>query len=201
MADKPKRTKAQQAAITKKALATRRKNLRAAGKPVSKTTPAKKRKYTPKKRGMLSAMTGAEGRNAFRQLASGVVGGGLYLIYEDQVTIPGSTPEKKAVIAVVGAYILATMGKRPNVASGIIGAAAYDFFKVKGLLSDSADTQMKRMKYADPLQNVPVSLSDDAMLLAQSGQMNLADAQTFDLQQDSRGVYSYQPVYAQTDTF
>jgi len=193
MSNPKKRTKAEQTAITKKSKATRRKNLRA-------STPMKrKRSSNPRKKGYLSAMTGVESRNAFRSLASGTIGGGLYLVYEDQVDLgTGSTPEKKGAIAAIGAFVLATMGKRPNVAAGIIGAASYDFFKTKGLLSDSSDTQMARMQYADPLQNIPIQLSDNQMYLTQTGEMNLAEATEFDLADEGSW---YQPIYAQTDTF
>ena len=154
-------TKKQRSLAAQKAARTRKRNMAA-----KKTT----RRRRPKKKGMLSAMTGAEGRNAFRSMVSGAVGGGLYLVYEDQVDLgTGSTPEKKGALAVLGAYVLATMGKRPNMAAGITGAAAYDFFKEKGLLNDPGAVQMGRMQYADPLSNIPVSLNDDQMYLAQGG--------------------------------
>lgn len=139
-------------------------------------------------------MSGAEGKAAFSTMVSGVVGGGLYLVYEDQVDLgQNSTPEKKGALALVGAYVLATMGKRPNIAAGITGAAAYDFFKAKGLLNDSASTQMDRMKWADPLQNVPVMLSDDDMYLAQGGNP-LALAESGPFADDGQ----YLPDYAAT---
>lgn len=193
-----KRSAASYKAAAHKAQLTRKRNLRAGSKSPAKRSTTTKRRRPAKKKGFLSAMTGAESRNAFRSLASGTIGGGLYLIYEDQVALPDSTPEKKAAVAALGAYVLATMGKRPNVAAGIIGAAAYDFFKTKGLLSDSSDTQMQRMNYADPLQNIPIQLSDDAMNLAQAGEMNLAEAMEMDL---ADGGDWYQPPYAETYTY
>ena len=195
MAEKKKRSAASYKAAAKKAQATRKKNLRGNSPAKRKSTPAKRRKTT-KKKGMLSAMTGVEARNAFRSMASGAVGGTLYLVYEDQVDLGvGSTPEKKGAIAVLGAYVLATMGKRPNTAAGIVGAAAYDFFKTKGLLEDSSDTQMKRMNYADPLKNVPIQLSDNQMLSLQTGEMNLS-ANSMDLADNQD--FNYQPPYADT---
>lgn len=173
----------------------------AAGKKAARTrkrtasTTPKRRRRTTKPKGFLSQIGGVEGRNAFRTLTSGAVGGTLYLVYEDQVDIQNMTPEKKGAIAAVGAYALAVMGKKPNVAAGIIGAAAYDFFKEKGLLDDPMNTQMNRMKYADPLQNIPTMLSDDNMMLASNNeQMYLSqNGQDMYLQDDQ-----YLPDYAAT---
>lgn len=185
-----KRTKAQRSASAKKAARTRRRNASASA------TPRRRRRRTTKKKGFLSDFTSVENRNAFNTMVSGTVGGGLYLVYEDQVTISGTTPEKKVGLAVLGAYFIGVMGKKPNVSAGVMGAAAYDFFKAKGLLQDNMDlqdpayNQMMRQNYADPLENVPLTLSDDAMMLAQSGQMSLQDAEELD--------NSYLPNYADT---
>ena len=158
-------TKEQRSQAAKKAARTRKRNENA----LAKKKPVKKRKRATKK-GFLSQIGGVDGRNAFKSMASGAVGGTLYLVYEDQVDLGASTPEKKGAVAVLGAYFLATMGKRPNTAAGIVGAAAYDFFKEKGLLGDPADVQMSRVEYADPLQNIPTMLSDNDMYLAQNGE-------------------------------
>jgi len=189
-----RRTKAQRSAAAKKAAATRKRNA------AKKTTTRRRR---PAKKGMLSSMTGAEGRNAFRSMVSGAVGGGLYLVYEDQVDLgTNSTPEKKGALAVLGAYVLATMGKKPNMAAGITGAAAYDFFKEKGLLNDPGDVQYSRMEWADPLQNVPMTLSDDQMYLAQGGafgdDMYLAENDMYLAADQYEDMNEYQPDYAAT---
>lgn len=200
VADTKKRSKAEQDKINRKAKLTRARNKRSLSAPKKAGSPAKRKRRSPAKRkGFLSAMTGAEGKNAFRALASGGVGGTLYLIYEDQVDLGTTTniPEKKAAIAIFGAYLLATMGKKPDTAAGIAGAALYDFFKTKGLLSDASGTQMARMNYADPLKNIPEQLSDNDMYLMQSNQMSLQDSK-FDLQ-DGSGFY--QPPYADTTSF
>lgn len=205
MAD-TKRTKSEQDKINRKTKLTKARNKRSLSAPKKKTSTAvakrTKRRSPAKRKGFLSAMTGPEAKNAFRSMASGGVGGFLYLVYEDQVDLGSVTnlPEKKAGIAIFGAYLLATMGKRPDTASGIAGATMYDFFKTKGLLQDSAGTQMKRMKYANPLDNIPTHLSDNQMYLAQTGQMDLQDASNMDLAEDGSG-FSYEPPYAQTYTF
>jgi len=185
-----KRTKAQRSASAKKAVRTRRRN--------ATTTPTRRRRRTTKKKGFLSEISSVENRNAFSTMVSGSLGGLGYLVYEDQVTITNMTPERKGGLAVLGAYFVGVMGKKPNISAGIMGAAAYDFFKAKGLLQDDylqdpAYTQMQRQAYADPLQNVPMTLSDDAMMLAQSGEMSLQEASDMD--------NSYLPDYADTNTY
>lgn len=187
-------TKAQRSAAAKKAARTRKRN---AGSTTAKRRTTRRR--TTRKKGLLSMPSPAESRAAFKSLASGAVGGGLYLIYEDQVTLQDPTPEKKALFAGIGSYLLATMGGKPQVAAGAVGAAAYDFFKAKGLLDDPADVQMSRVQYADPLQNIPVQLSDDQMHLAQGGD-NTYLAQE-DFLQDGGPFNDYQPHYADTTNY
>jgi len=121
-------------------------------------------------------------------MISGTVGGALYQIFDAQVTIPAETPEKKLLYAGLGCYLLSMMGKRPQVAAGAMGAAAYDFFKAKGFLEDGPwGSQVSRQQWADPLQNIPVTLSDDQAMSLQAGMhengmylqdhnMNLQDA-------------------------
>lgn len=180
-------TKAQRSAAAKKAARTRKRN--AAKKPV------RRRRRSTAKKGFLSQIGGVESRNAFRSMASGAVGGTLYLVYEDQVDIQNMTPEKKGAIAAVGAYFLAVMGKKPNTAAGIVGAAAYDFFKVKGLLNDPMQTQMSRINYANDLSNIPEMLSDEQMYLA-SDDMDLQDDMY--LAEDMYLQDQYLPDYAAT---
>lgn len=185
-----KMTKAQRSAAAKRAARTRKRN---------SSKPTRRRRTTRRrKKGLLSMPSQAESRAAFRSMASGTIGGGLYLIYEDQVDLgSGSTPEKKGAIAALGAYFLSTWGQKPNVAAGVMGAAAYDFFKEKGLLEDSAATQMKRMNYADPLSNVPIMMNDDQMYLAQGG----AQGEDMYLQESGPFAEGYQPHYADTEYY
>lgn len=152
----------------------------------------RRRKST--KKGFLSAV-GTETKAAFNSMVSGSVGGGLYLLYEDQTADAGMTPEKKGLWALAGAYAVTVMGGKPNVGAGIMGAAAYDYFKTKGLLGDESE-QMRRQQWADPLQNVPVMLSDNEMYLAAGGDPNFALSQSnMDL------ADNYLPAYADTTTY
>ena len=198
------RTKAEQAAITKKAQATRRKNLRAGTPAKRKTTTAvtrKKRRSPAKKKGLLAGLGdfgSVENRNTFRTMVSGSVGGMLYQIYDAQVTIPAETPEKKLLYAAAGAYLLSMMGKKPSVAAGALGAATYDFFKEKGFLADGPlSSQVGRQQWADPLQNIPVTLSDNQMMSLQAGMhdngMYLQDDNM--ALQDGQYLPDYAPTY------
>lgn len=179
-----KRKSPKRVAAAKKAAATRRRN--------ASKSPVRRRRRTTKKKGFLSEFGGVEDKAAFRTLVSGTVGGTAYLIYEDQVDTASMTPERKGLLAVVGAYAIARLGKKPETAAGVVGAAAYDFFKVKGLLGDGAGVQTDRMNWADPLNNVPVSLSEDEMLyLSQGGDPNL-------LLSENNAEEQYLPNYAAT---
>lgn len=189
-----KMTKKQRSLAAKKAARTRRRN---ANKPKRR-----RRRRTRKNKGFLSAPSSAENQEAFKTMTSGAVGGGLYLVYEDQVDLgANSTPEKKAALAALGSYFLAAWGKKPKTAAGVVGAAAYDFFKTKGLLNDPADVQMSRMEYADPLQNVPVMLNDDEMYLQQGGdEMYLQEDGNGEMYLQEGGLFSesgYMPNYAE----
>lgn len=177
MAETKKRSAASYKAAAKKAAATRRKNSRSLSAPKRKTPAARKRRKPTKKKGILGGLGdfgSAENRNAFRTMISGGVGGALYQIYDAQVTIPSETPEKKLLYAALGCYVLAIAGKKPMVAAGGIGAAAYDFFKAKGFLEDGPfSSQVARQQWADPLQNIPVTLSQDQAMYLQENQMYL----------------------------
>jgi len=189
-------TKAQRVAAAQKGARTRKRNQNkpAARRSPKASTPVRRRRRATQKKGFLSDLTSAENRNAFKSLASGAIGGGLYAVYDEHVNLNGATTEKRALFAGIGAYVIAVMGKRPNVAAGILGAAAADFIREKDLLSDAPDTQMARMSYADPLQNIPIMMSDDQMYLAANGSdMNLAD------EFDPTG--NYLPAYADTTQY
>lgn len=178
------RTKKQKHASAMKGARTRKRN--------SSVTPRKRRRPA-KKKGFLNDITGVEGKNAFRTLVSGTIGGGLYLVYEDQVDLgTTATPEKKALFGTIGAFAIALMAKKPNVGAGVMGAVAYDFFKTKELLGDPADVQMSRVDYADPLSNIPTTLSENGMYLAQTGEYDLADT----VRMDEQGESYYPDYYA-----
>ena len=124
-------TKAEQEiALKKKRTAAKAKRTRNANMALAaKAKPKRRRKRTPAKKGFLSDFGSVQNQNTFKSMLSGAVGGGLYLVYEDQVSFGEETsPERKLLFASLGAYAFSIMGKRPNTGAGIMGAAAYDFF-------------------------------------------------------------------------
>lgn len=161
-----------------------------------------RRKSTRRKKGFLSAV-GTETKTAVNAMFSNALGGVGYLVFEDQV-VNGSTtpwtPEKKGLIGGLGlSYVCHVMLGKPNLGGGVMGAAAYDFFKTKGLLGLGDGSQMNRQQWADPLQNVPVMLSDDQMYLAQGGGMYLQDGNGNTWLADGKG--NYLPAYADTTNY
>jgi len=171
---------------TKKSPVRRRRTLSAA-KP-------KRRRRSTRKKGFLSAM-GAQASSAARSMGSGAVGGGLYALYEAKIDMTTWTPEKKGMFALLGSYVLTVYGSKPNVGAGIAGAAFYDYAKTTGLLGDESE-QMNRQQWADPLQNVPVMLSENEMYLAAGGDpMAIQDA-AMNLQDGN-----YMPGYAQANRY
>lgn len=143
-----------------------------------KTTTTRRRRRATKNKGLSDFFTNAQAKNTMSNMANGAVGAGIYYAYKEKVELQNDTPEKRGVIAAAGAFLVgATMGKA-NIASGIIGAAAFDYFSAKDFLNDPMPTEMARQQYVNEqtfYDNLPETLSDGEM-------MNLADQNEMDLQ-------------------
>lgn len=189
-------------AVTKRRSTSTRKRRRK----TTTTTPRKRRRRTTKPKGFLSEfMSPTEANAGFKATTSGLVGGGLFYGYHHLVedNSPQWSSEVKNGIGVLAGFLIATKGKRPNTGAGMAGAAIFNYLGEQGFLNDNS-TQMARMQYAQNLQNLPQTLSDDEMMyLAQQEQdMYLAQGQdnNNNMYLANQGGYqvSYAPNFAGT---
>lgn len=145
-----------------------------------KTTTKRRRRRMTKKKGFLSEiMTSTESKAGFQATTSGMIGGGIGYLYNHFVEDNNWSSEVKCGLGALGGFLIASMGKRPNTGAGVAGSMTMLYMLEQGFLNDGASREMKRINYADPLTNLPETLSEDeAMYLQQNGMY---------LQQDDNG--------------
>ena len=162
-----KRKSPKRVAAGKKAARTRKRTMNAA--PVRR----RKRRVT-KKKGLAAAFTSPKAKAAMKGMTRGALGGSLYYMYDEKVTIPNETPEMRGLLALGGAYLISASMDQPDVAAGVVGAAAFAYMQEKEFLNDG-------MEETDFINQLPATLDAD--------NMNLADPM-------SLAAPSYMPGYA-----
>lgn len=158
-------------AVTKRRKSTSRRT--PARRKTMSAAPRRKRRRTKPKGFLSDFMNPAEAKAGFQSTTSGGVGGALMYLYNHFVQDNAWSSEVKNGIAVLGAFGLATIGKKPNTGAGMAGAAIFNYMLEQGFLA-SGSSQVNRVRYADPLQNLPTALSEGDMMQLQDN-MYLAD--------------------------
>jgi len=129
-------------------------------------TPTKRRRRTVKKKtGLSAAFTSPKAKASIKGMSSGALGGGLYYLYQEKVSLPNETPEKRGLLALAGAYLLSAAMDKPDMAAGAVGAAAFDFMTEKGFLSENMDLAAQEMEY---IKQLPETLDANNMDLAEN---------------------------------
>lgn len=199
MADQKKRSTASYKAAAKKAAATRKRNAR--GTSVSRTTKTvtKRRKYTPRKKGMLSQMfTPAGARGGAMAAASGFGGGTITSIIDKLLNqLPVEVHSGWRIAGYLGGgFVLATLFKAPNMGAGMSAIAAYKMLEVVGL-SQKGDNA----KFANDIERMPKMLDKHGQPMAAHNNYLQQMDNNYSLQQNDAGTaylaaQGYQVSYA-----
>ena len=185
-----KLSKAERSRIAKKAW-----NKRKRGGKVTRrktTTPkARRRKYTRRKGGLSEMITSVQANKGLRAGGLGALGGGLASLAE-KVFKPDMPENEKIMWLGAGAFVLATVGKAPYMASGVAGIVGYKLMTEVGL-SEGAH------EYADPIERLPEVLDENGrpMTLSEdptTGNIYLNEGN--ELYLDENDPESYQVEYA-----
>jgi len=149
-------------------MATRKKKPAAKTTPVkrrkrrtAKAAPRKRRRTTLKKKGMLSELFNPMMASAgFKSTLSGAVGGGAAGLLENM--FPETMNEKtRSYWLIGGGFLLATVGKVPNVGAGMAGVGTYQLMGASGYLGEHDENE--DFMYAEEIENLPPVLDENGM--------------------------------------
>jgi len=147
--------------------------------PAAKKAPVRRRAPVRKK-GMLSEMFNpAMAQAGFKSTLSGAMGGGIAALMDK--FIPAPDPNVSALYKLAGGFVMATMGRVPNVGAGIAGVGVYQLIQNSGMLNDDSN-----VSYAEDLELLPIVMNDDGSL------QDFSYLNDYNLQDGSNPGFSYQ---------
>jgi hypothetical protein len=89
--------------------------------------------------------------------------------------LPNQTVNARAGVKLLGGFLMATVGKMPNLGAGLSAVGVTELIQQSGFLAEGG---MNNTRYADPIEALPAMLNDNGqpMYLADNGAMYLSDA-------------------------
>lgn len=123
---------------------------------IKRATPRKttaRRRVRRKKSGMLSEFFNASTARETAKNTVGAAGGGAIAFLIDRMT-PNQTPINKALYIGAAAFATGAVLKRPMLAAGMAGVAAYIALSTTSLLADNGD------EWADDIESLPPFISE-----------------------------------------
>lgn len=141
-----------------------------------KTTPTTRRRKPAAKKGILSEfVTANEAKASFKAIMSGAIGV-VPAIAIEKIAV-NANPSLQGMYMIGAGFAIASLGKAPNAGAGCAAVGVYKILQETGMLNDNAN-------YANPLQNMPMTLSE--------GEMDYLEQNGDYLQDDGYGVGYYQ---------